>query len=77
MSNLYNYWSDLDQAERQDFADKSNFSADYINTHLIHRRKIPPLAALKRLADASNGELTYHGLCDFFINDKTEDLEHG
>lgn len=78
MSNLYNYWSDLDQTGRQDFADKSKFSADYINTHLIHRRKIPPLAALKRLADASDGELTYHGLCDFFIDtNQQQELEHG
>ena len=73
MSDLYNYWSNLNQSEREVFAADSNFSVAYINTHLIHKRKVPPLSALKRLADASNGELTYHGLCDFFIEQRPEE----
>lgn len=73
MSDLYNYWSNLNQSEREAFAANSEFSTAYINTHLIHKRKVPPLSALKRLADASNGELTYHGLCDFFINEQLEE----
>ena len=73
MSDLYNYWSNLNQSEREAFAADSEFSVAYINTHLIHRRKVPPLIALKRLAAASDGELTYHGLCDFFINEQLEE----
>ncbi|PAT63962.1 hypothetical protein [Psychrobacter sp. JB193] len=72
MSDLYDYWSNLSQSDREVFATNSGFKVAYVNTHLIHRRKVPPLAALKRLADASNGELTYHGLCDFFISDELE-----
>ena len=70
MSDLYDYWSNLSHTEREAFAADSRLSVAYINTHLIHRRKIPSLAALKRLADASNGKLTYHGLCDFFIEEQ-------
>jgi hypothetical protein len=76
MSNLHKYWLDLTPEQRQEFADNSVLSADYINTHLIHRRKIPSLSAINRLAEASHGELSYHGLCDFFINQQQE-LEHG
>lgn len=72
MSDLYKYWSNLDHSERELFANESGFSVAYINTHLIHRRKVPPLSALKRLSEASEGELTYHGLCDFFINEEPE-----
>lgn len=73
MSDLYSYWSNLNQSEREKFAANSEFSVAYINTHLIHKRKVPPLSALKRLAEASDGELTYHGLCDFFIESQTEE----
>ena len=73
MSDLYDYWSNLNQSEREAFATNSGFKVAYVNTHLIHKRKVPPLSALKRLSDASNGELTYHGLCDFFINEQPEE----
>lgn len=73
MSDLYDYWSNLSQSQREEFAANSEFSIAYINTHLIHKRKVPPLLALKRLADASDGELTYHGLCDFFLNEQPEE----
>lgn len=74
MSNLHKYWLELSPEGRKAFAARSELSADYINTHLIHRRKIPSLSAIDRLAAASNGELSYHGLCDFFISE-TKDLE--
>lgn len=73
MSDLYDYWSNLNHSEREVFATDSQFSVAYINTHLIHRRKVPPLSALKRMANASRGELTYHGLCDFFIDEQPEE----
>ncbi len=77
MSNLHKYWLGLSPEQRQEFADKSGLSADYINTHLIHRRKIPSLSAIRRLADASDYGLDYLGLCDFFDPQPLEDLEHG
>lgn len=76
MNNLRKYWLSLSPEQRQKFADSSVLSAEYINTHLIHRRKIPSLSAIKRLADASNGNLDYHELCDFFV-ESNKDLEHG
>ena len=74
MGNLHTYWLGLSPKDRKDFAAKSGLSHDYINTHLIHRRKIPSLSAIDCLATASNGDLSYHGLCDFFIS-KTKGLD--
>lgn len=69
MSDLYKYWSGLSEVEKGKFAGKSELSVNYINTHLIHKRKTPPLNKLKQMAYASNGALTYHGLCDFFVEE--------
>lgn len=70
MNNLYDYWSSLSESERERFARASGYQYSTINTHLIHKRKIPPLAKVKKLASASNGKLSYHGLCDFFVEDQ-------
>lgn len=67
MSNLYKYWRSLNDEQKKGFADKAGLSMDYIETHLIHKRKTPPLDRLMQMAKASNGRLSYHGLCDFFL----------
>lgn len=67
MSDLYKYWRGLNDSQKADFAKKSGLKADYIETHLIHRRKTPRLDRLMKMAVASNGRLSYHGLCDFFL----------
>ena len=69
MSNLYKYWRGLNDEQKKDFADKAGLSMDYIETHLIHKRKTPPLDRLMQMAKASNGRLSYHGLCDFFLTE--------
>lgn len=72
MSDLYKYWTDLDDEQKQKFAQGSGLSVGYINVHLIHKRKTPPLNKLMAMANASNGELTFHGLCDFFLSEVEE-----
>ena len=67
MSDLYKYWRALDESQKQKFADNAGLKVDYIETHLIHKRKTPPLGRLMQMAKASNGRLSYHGLCDFFL----------
>ena len=69
MSNLYTFWMWLSNEQKAEFAEKSELSPAYINTHLIHRRKTPPLDKLNQMAVASGGELSYHGLCDFFLHE--------
>ncbi len=63
-----NYWSSLDDDEKEEFARNSGYSAKYINTHLIYRRKSPPIERIDKLATASNGSLGFYQLCDFFAN---------
>ncbi len=70
MSNLYNYWRSLDDNQKESFAQRCDLKADYIETHLIHKRKTPPLDRLMKMAQASNGRLSHHGLCDFFLKDR-------
>lgn len=67
---LYEFWSSLTNDEKQEYAKKSGYKASYINLHLIHKRKTPPLVKIKRMADASNGKLKFDDLCDFFIQQK-------
>lgn len=69
MSDLYTFWMSLSDEQKKEFAQKSELSPAYINTHLIHRRKTPPLEKLKKMASVSDGKLSYHGLCDFFVNE--------
>ncbi len=70
MSNLHTYWRGLNDEQKNSFAERAGLSTDYIETHLIHKRKTPPLERLMQMAKASNGRLSFHGLCDFFLNEE-------
>lgn len=70
MSDLYKYWRGLNNEQKKIFADKAGLSSDYIETHLIHKRKTPPLVRLDKMAKASNGRLSFYGLCDFFVTEE-------
>lgn len=69
MSNLHSYWRKLSVDQQAIYAVRAGLSPKYIENHLIHKRKTPRLPALKALANASDGELTLHGLVDFFVED--------
>lgn len=64
--NLYKYWRDLSVKKRKEFAEKSGLSYDYIDLHLIHRRRTPPVKRLDAMVIASGGKLTRESLIDFF-----------
>lgn len=66
--NFYDFWSSLNRDEQEVFAQKSGYKADYISIHLAYGRKVPPLRKIKKMADASDGKLSFVSLCDFFIN---------
>jgi predicted transcriptional regulator len=67
-SNLHAFWRALNEPDRQNFADSAGVSSKYINTHLVYRRKQPRKETIRKLADASDGLLTYDGLVDFFFS---------
>lgn len=67
MGDLHTYWRQLSPLQKVQFADKSELSVKYIETHLIHKRKIPYLPTIEKMAEASEGQLSIHDLVDFFI----------
>lgn len=66
--NFYDFWKSLSEKERKEFSSETDISERYISTQLIYRYKIPPLNKLRKMAEASNGKLDFHNLCDFFSN---------
>jgi uncharacterized protein HemY len=64
--NLYDYWRKLSKSEKSEFAVKAVLSEQYIETHLIHRRKKPLIETMQRMAEASDGEVSYDDLFTFF-----------
>lgn len=66
--DFYTFWKSLNSNERANFAKKAGMSEGYISTQLIYKYKTPSIHTLKKMAEASNGLITYHNLCDFFID---------
>ena len=64
--NFKNYWHSLDKNEREELAQNAGFTVGYINTHLISRRKSPPVRRIANLAKATNGKFSFEDLCRFF-----------
>ncbi len=67
MDNLYQYWKSLSDAERRLFCQKVGVSYGYMESHLIHGRKKPRMDTIQALVDASNQQLSYQGLFQFFL----------
>jgi hypothetical protein len=70
-SDLYTFWRGLSQAQRQEFAASVGTTYQYIDNHLIHKRKQPRKELIRNLANSSNGALTYEGLVSFFFAEPT------
>ena len=60
------FYNGLDDFERSAFADNAGRSRRYIETHLLHRRKMPTVQTMQNLASASSGACTYADVLDFF-----------
>ncbi|OAU97555.1 helix-turn-helix domain-containing protein [Moraxella catarrhalis] len=64
---LFNeFWRTLGDEEKVVFAEKCGLSQKYIAIHLVYGYKSPRLGTLQRMADASEGKLTFAELCEFF-----------
>ena len=70
--NFKTYYRSLDRKGREDYAQKANTSVQYIDGHLIHRRKIPQKKLMNALADASNGNVTLAEVVGHFYGDENE-----
>ena len=64
--NFKDFWHGLDESERKELAQNAGFTVGYINTHLISRRKSPPVSRIANLAKATNGKFSFEELCRFF-----------
>ena len=64
--NFKDYWHSLDKRGREELAQNAGFTVGYINTHLISRRKSPPVRRIANLAKATNGKFSFEDLCRFF-----------
>ena len=70
--NYKTYFRNLDESAREAHAKKAGTTADYINIHLIPKRKIPRKELMQALADASGGQCSYRDLIDYFYLDEEE-----
>lgn len=70
MKTLYEYWRSLSENEKQEFCQKVGVTYEYMNIHLIHKRRKPRLDAIQSMVDASNGVLTLESLFDFFLSNQ-------
>ena len=70
--NFYDFWKSLSDEEQTDFSNQTDISKNYISTQLIYRYKTPPLKKLAKMADASNGKVSYSDLCNFFAPQQAE-----
>ena len=63
------YFTGMDTAGRQAFADRANASVAYISCHLISKppRKVPLLTHIVTLAEASQGNCTLAEVLDHFM----------
>lgn len=71
--NYKTYFRSLDQAGREAHAKRANTSAEYINIHLISKRKIPRKELMQSLANASEGNCSYQDLINYFYLDEGEE----
>jgi len=64
------YYFGLSKRKRQEFANRAGYDPEYIRDHLasIPPRRIPDLRQLRKLAEASRGDLSIHQIMDHFEN---------
>jgi hypothetical protein len=70
---LPDYFNSLSKEERDAYGRRAKTSAGYIRTHLVappSRRRVPRPALMRRLAEASNGAVTYEELLAYFYGEE-------
>lgn len=61
------YYRALSREERKLFADRADTSPEYIEIHLLPRRKTPRRDKMASLASASNGAVSYEDVVRYFL----------
>lgn len=64
------YYRSMSQEDRAAYAERAGTSKEYIEIHLIPRRKVPKKQTMRALSDASEGAVTFEDVVSyFFFND--------
>lgn len=66
MRDFRTWYRSLTPQERVEYAKRANISQQYIEVHLMYRRKIPKRETMSRLAEASLGRIEYADLLQWF-----------
>lgn len=64
--NLKTYYTSLNDSQKIEFAQKAGTTIRYLESHLIHRSRVPRPDLIKKLSDASNGKLPQKELILWF-----------
>lgn len=67
--NFRDWYRALDREARKAFADRADTSPEYIEIHLLPRRKTPRRDTMQALADASDGALSFEDMVNYFLLD--------
>lgn len=65
--NFADFYRQLSRDERKEFADRAATSPEYIEIHLLPRRKTPRKATMLALAEASKGGVSYEDVVKYFL----------
>ena len=61
------YYRQLDRDARRKFAERAGTSPEYIEIHLLPRKKMPRKNKMESLAKASRGALSYEKVVEYFL----------
>ena len=67
--NINTYYKKLDRAGRKMFAARAGTSPEYIEIHLLPRRKLPRKKMMKSLAESTEGQCSYEDVVKYFFLD--------
>lgn len=67
-SKFVTYWRQMNREDREAYAKRAGTTYGYIDTQLIYRHKHASGDMMRRLAEASNGELTPAEVFEHFLD---------
>ena len=60
------FFRGLDEAQRNEYAERAGTTSDYIRVHLIHARRVPRPELMEALVLASDGQVTRNEILEHF-----------
>lgn len=67
MLDFKTWYRSMTPAEKREYARRAGLSQQYIEVHLVYRRRVPRPDTMRRLAEASLGRLSYEDVVGFFL----------